>query len=378
MDNYCLVVAGEKSGEEHFLSFMDDLKQNIKGDVKFFGVGGDILKDQGMELVYHLRDFSSMGFSTDVLKKIPYYYKAMDHLVDLCKKRNVQTAILIDFQGFNMKLASKLEALGINVMYYVAPQAWVWKEKRVNILKRVAHTLFCIVPFEKKWFKDRGVSQAVSVSHPVWYKNKSITHDIHRNVKKTNEKIKILLLPGSRNSEVEHLLGVFTQALDLIKNKTDIHVSLTKTNSVDDKFYDYYKDKIDCTYTSEELAQAMIEADYCFAASGTVTLQCGVFKLPSLVAYKVSLLNEFVIRSLMKYKGFASLTNLILDEEVYPELMQESVTPEKIVKTFYDWLKSETKQTYMLERLNFLEKEISKNDVIVGEYIANIINKEER
>ncbi len=378
MTNYCLVVAGEKSGEEHFLSFIKSLKHNVKEDLKFFGVGGDELRRQEMELIYHLKDFSSIGFSLDVIKRIPFYYKAMDRLVELCIERKVKVAILIDFQGFNLKIAERLHKRGIKVMYYVAPQAWIWKEGRVSKLRKFVDALFCIVPFEKKWFQLRGVKQAISVAHPVWEKNKEDVKNISRVSKKESDLIKILLLPGSRNFEVNFLLGEFSKAVSQIKETTQVEVSIVKTNSVNPKYYSYYNEIFDKVYDSNDLNQAMLEADFCFAASGTVTLQCGVFQLPTVVTYKVSLLNEFVIRNLMKYSGYASLTNLILEEEVFPEIMQDQVTADRLKEKFFTWLKDPSKQDYIQKRLKSLEFKLGHADCEVGAFIANYINEDSK
>jgi lipid-A-disaccharide synthase len=167
----CLIIAGERSGEDHALSFFAELKQ-LCPDTSFYGVGGKRLQENGVELIYDLKDFSGIGIS-EVLSKIPFYYKALGNILDEVDKRKTKTAILIDFQGFNLKLAKKLKKRGVNVLYYVAPQAWVWKEYRVKILEKCVHTLFTIIPFEKKWFTERGVTRVKGVEHPLvrTYKN---------------------------------------------------------------------------------------------------------------------------------------------------------------------------------------------------------------
>ena len=157
----CLIIAGEKSGEDHAMTFLPVLKKHSP-NCHFYGVGGQRLENEGVELLYHLKDFSGIGIS-EVLSKIPFYYKALDHILDEVKKRKTKTAILIDFQGFNLKLAKKLKALGVNVLYYVAPQAWVWKPWRSKVLEKNVHTLFTILPFEKKWFQATSVIPGVSL-----------------------------------------------------------------------------------------------------------------------------------------------------------------------------------------------------------------------
>ena len=151
----CLVIAGEKIWRGTLLSFFDSLQSSYP-EMSFWGVGGDDLRDRGMDLLYHLKDFSSMGFS-EVILKVPFYFKALKTIEDEVKKRQCKVAILIDFQDFNLKLSKKLKSLGVKVLYYVAPQAWAWKEWRAKTIQETTDTLFTILPFEKKWFQDRGV-----------------------------------------------------------------------------------------------------------------------------------------------------------------------------------------------------------------------------
>ena len=167
LEESCLIIAGEKSGEEHAMSFLPDVLKNVP-DLKLFGVGGEEMQALGVELLYHLKDFSSWGFS-EVIGKIPFYFKALQHIEEEVVRRGCQTAILIDFQDFNMRLAKRLKRRGVKVLYYVAPQAWAWKAWRATTLSKTVHTLFTILPFEKDWFKERGVNQVCSVPHPLWF-----------------------------------------------------------------------------------------------------------------------------------------------------------------------------------------------------------------
>ena len=148
-----LVVAGEKSGEEHFLSLLKDFQR--PDSINFFGVGGQEMKRAGVECFYDLNSFSSMGFS-EPIKKLPFYIKALNKLVDEATRRKAKYAILIDFQEFNLKLAKKLSMSGVKVLYYVAPQAWAWRPGRCKKLSAYTHRLFTILPFEQEWFESRG------------------------------------------------------------------------------------------------------------------------------------------------------------------------------------------------------------------------------
>ena len=147
MKKSCLIVAGEKSGEEHCLSFYSKIKE-LDPKISFFGVGGDELKNKGMDLLYHLNEFSSWGVS-EVIGKIPFYFNALNSIVNEVEKRDCKYAILVDFQSFNHRLAKRLKKRGVKVFYYVAPQAWAWKAFRAQLLGKSVHTLFTIIPLKK-------------------------------------------------------------------------------------------------------------------------------------------------------------------------------------------------------------------------------------
>ncbi len=334
----CLLIAGEKSGEEHALSFLPEL-QKLCPQYKFWGVGGDDLAKRDMELVYHLKDFSSWGIS-EVIGQIPFYLKALKHIEKLCVERQTKVAILIDFQTFNLKLAKRLKKKGIKVLYYVAPQAWAWKAWRAKTLGACVHTLFTIIPFEKNWFMQRGVTHVRGVDHPLWRHYGALIQS--RNPRKKfadlKNKIKILILPGSRNFEVSSLLPVFMEAAQKLGEKYQVELSLVRSPSVKDEHFATYLDKFSHIYSSGELSQALLESDFCMAASGTVTLACALFELPTVVCYKTSKLNEFIFKLFINYDGYISLANIIHEKRVFPEILQEKVLPENIISEFDSWL----------------------------------------
>ncbi len=205
----CLLLAGERSGEDHALTFFNGLKES-RPNCEFFGVGGERLESKGVELLYNLREFSGIGI-TEVLGKVPFYYKAMSQILKEVDRRGTKVAILVDFQTFNLKLAQKLKKRGVAVLYYVAPQAWAWKAYRAKTLEKNVHTLFTILPFEKQWFMDRGVSKAKGIMHPLMIEHGERLEKVRP--KKSSDfkerRPRVLLLPGSRRSEVGALLPIF-------------------------------------------------------------------------------------------------------------------------------------------------------------------------
>lgn len=368
----CLIIAGEKSGEEHALSFVPSiLKKNP--NIKFFGVGGDELASFGVELVYHLKDFSSWGIG-EVIHKIPFYLKAEKVLLAEVKKRNCKTAVLIDFQDFNLKIAGKLKKMGVNVLYYVAPQAWAWKAYRTKKLQKSVHTLFCILPFEKRWFLERGVTKVKSVIHPLLLNyEKELQAKIIKKFPNKDELWKILLLPGSRDAEVKNLLPVFLEVIRLLKKDFSIKLSIVKTTSVKQSIYDYYLDQFDCVYDSPDLATALKENHLAIAASGTVTLATALFSLPTIVCYKGSLLTEFIYYNFIGYRGPISLTNIVHEEMIFPELIQSAVNSHEIFRRVLPWLTSRAEYEKIVDILTTTKDKLSGESFVVSDYMASVI-----
>ena len=231
----CLVITGEKSGEEHCLGFFGDLRERCP-DVHFWGVGGDQLEGQGLELLYNIRDFCGWGISGIILK-IPYYLKALKRLEQEVIRRECKVAILVDFQDFNLRLAKRLKKRGVKILYYVAPTAWAWRSGRARVLGDIVHTLFTTIPFEKKWFQNRGVENVIGIDHPLWTAHRTELEDYSSVVKEKRNRI--LLLPGSRNFEVESLLPLFISVIDELRRDFDLEVSIVGSRNVDDKLYDF-------------------------------------------------------------------------------------------------------------------------------------------
>ena len=338
MKKSVLIIQGEKSGVEHARSFLPQVLKHKK-EFSFFGVGDNESEQLGVELLYDLKDFSSMGFS-EVILKLPFYLKARKKILSEVKKRNTQYAILIDFQSFNTSLLEPLNKLGVKVFYYVAPQAWAWKERRVSKFKKYVSDLFCLLPFEKNWFEQRGVKRAHYVSHPLMSKSYKALED--------KDDKSVVILPGSRNSEVKYLLPIF---VEFMKKNPGYSYTLIKSENVDQRWYKLFERFFHTIVYSDQLVETLNSSSFAVAASGTVTLECALAHVPTIVCYKVSLLNEYIFRNFVEYKGFASISNIVLDKEVFPELLQEECTSFLIDQSFKKMLLNRDNIIVDLKRL---------------------------
>lgn len=359
----CLIIAGEKSGEEHAQSFFCELRKLLP-EVKFWGVGGDWLKEEGVDLLYHLNEFSSMGFS-EVVSKIPFYFNAKKRILERVKSSGTKTAILIDFQDFNLRMAEALTAMEVRVIYIVAPQAWAWREKRAEKIKNFTKQLYCILPFEKNWFEVRGVKNISIIPHPLQRRFakelKKYLPDLDKKLfNAIGKKIKILLLPGSRSKEIKYHLPIYVKTIKEMKKICEVETILVKSQNLS---WDYMwsfigKDReiINKAYEENQLAEACIESDLAIATSGTITLATALFELPTIVCYRSSLFNQFIFENFIGYNGHISLPNLILNDGNFPELIQDQVTPFEIVRIIKDWSERPHHVPLMREKLRKMKE----------------------
>lgn len=378
MSSSCLIIAGEKSGEDHARSFFADLKSSCP-DTKFYGVGGEYLKQNDVELIYHLKDFSSWGIS-EVVGKIPFYKNALNELTTLARERKTQTAILIDFQDFNLRLAKRLSKQGVNVLYYVAPQAWAWRPWRAATLGKCVHTLFTILPFEKEWFKSRGVKKIIGIVHPLVIEygprleRNKLGIEAKPYYKNLDRPLKIVLLPGSRNFEVGNLLPHYLEAIKILNQKYNIEVSIVKSSSVRKEIFELNQYGYQKVYDDTQLAEALTDADIAIAASGTVTLTCAIFELPTVVCYQASLLTEMFGDIFMIYNGPVSLGNIVHNKMLYPEMIQTEVYAQNIVNKLSRWIEDEAQYNYIKAELSKTIDRIQGDDVNIPKYMADVIN----
>lgn len=367
----CLIIAGELSGEEHSQSFFEEL-QILCPDVEFFGVGGEYLESRGVDLIYHLRDFSSWGLN-EVIGKIALYLKAFKVLESEVKKRNCKKAILIDYQTFNLKLALKLKSLDVDVLYYVAPQAWAWKAWRAPYIAKAAHTLFCLLPFEKKWFMDRGVKKVISIAHPLFKKHQKALDNLKP---KSGEIKRLLLLPGSRKNEIKFLYPKFLSAAKVLKETYGLEVSLVKASSLPDDYFQAGADVVDHFYDASELELALSENDMAFAASGTVTLSCGLFSVPTIVCYGVSLFEEFIFKQFVNYTGDVSLSNIIHQKRLFPEILGDRVNVDELIKRGKYWIEHNDEYIQLIKTLDQTKTLVEGENINIAEYMSSVIKGE--
>ena len=330
------LIAGEPSGDLHGASLIKAIK-SIEPFSSFMGHGGYLMEKEGMKIVEHCNNLSVMGFK-EVVVHLPRIWKIMNNTVALVKKVKPDRIILIDYPGFNLRFAKNISKFGIPISYFILPQAWAWKSKRVEIIKKYFDQSFSIFPFEQKWYRSKGVDTKY-YGHPFI----EIDHQYENRVQffkrhKLNQKEKLLaLLPGSRQQEINNHWGIYIKTVALLKKAyPNLQVIIAKSDNVTFP-------KADKSFKIERNAKkAIIASDIAIVASGTATLECAIEGTPLVVCYKVSALTWLLAKLLVKVEH-SSIVNLIAGKKIVPEFLQSEMQPKTIMNKLIELMDEKSK-----------------------------------
>jgi len=320
-----LLVAGEVSGDDHAAEVVRFLQQKDTS-IKFFGIGGDQLANLGMDIFFHVSQMAFLGIG-EVIKHLPFIRKVNQTLLRWAKKEKPDCVILVDYPGFNLRLAKSMKKLSIPVIYYISPQLWAWNSGRVKKIEKYVDQMIVLFPFEEKFYKENGIN-AKYVGHPL------VDHH-HKFLSKSKQikkgEIKIGLLPGSRKQEVSSLLGRMVETTrNLYKAGLVNEVEIIKVDHLDQGLYSSHLNNDDqfIKIIQKPLKDCLLNYDSVLVASGTATLECGYYGVPMVIVYQVNRLTFFFGRLLVKIKNIG-LVNIVAEKQVAVELIQDDFSVEK-------------------------------------------------
>ena len=323
------IIAGEASGDLHASNLMKALEsKDPDADFRFWG--GDLMRSVGGVEVKHYRDLAFMGFAEVLLN-----LRTILNNIKFCKQDilNYQPEILIlvDYPGFNMRIAEFAKKEGIPVHYYISPQIWAWKENRIHKIKRDVDHMYVILPFEKDFYEKKHNFKVDFVGHPLLdaIAERSST-DVKEFLKEfgLNDKPIIALLPGSRKQEIRKMLSVM---LKMLPRYRDYQFVIAGAPSQHADFYrQFIKDHHNIKVIENRTYDLLSVAYAALVTSGTATLETALFKVPEVVCYKGNELSYQIGKRLVKNIKYISLVNLILDKEAVTELIQSDFNEDRL------------------------------------------------
>src|SRR5258705_6398197 len=331
------IIAGEASGDLHGSNLIKELKK-LDTSSRFRCWAGDKMQQAGSELVKHYRDLAFMGF-WEVIKNIFTILRNLSFCKKDIEKFQPDTLILIDYPGFNLRIAKWAKKNDIRIIYYISPQVWTWKENRVKMMKQCIDKMIVILPFEKDYFKNKWNWEVEYVGHPLVEVIES--EKLKVKSQKLSDKEIVALLPGSRKQEILKKLPVM---LEVSKSFPSYQFIVAKAPGVNDDFYSSllasYKN---VSAVSGKTYELLMQAKAALVTSGTATLETALFGVPEAVCYKRSFLSYEIGRRLVKVK-FISLVNLIMDRLVVKELIQNDMNVKNLQHELHELLTNEQRK----------------------------------
>lgn len=333
-----------------------ELRKLLGADTQFFGVGGERMRAAGCETIVDSAKVAAVGI-TEVVKHVAAIYREFFRMVSVARARKPDVAVLIDFPDFNLRLAGKLHEMGVPVVYFVSPQLWAWKQRRIWRVKKFVDRMLVIFPFEESYYHERKVD-AEYVGHPLadLPLPQIAREEFARQAGIDLNKLWIALLPGSRKKEILLNLPIMLEAASELGTDYEYVVPVASTLS-----RDWMAQQIGSTrvHLVDDARAALLHSRAAVVASGTATVEAALIGTPFLVVYRVGRLSYAIGRRLVKVKNFG-MVNLIAGREVVPELIQSNFTPENVARQIRQLIPDGEPRAEMVKNLENVRKGLSR------------------
>lgn len=335
-----MVVAGEPSGDAHAAALVRELQQ--RADIDFFGATGPLMRDAGVETIVNSDELAIMGI-VEVGRVFRKFLSAFRALKAAANERSPDAVILVDWPEFNLRLASSLHRRGLKVIYYISPQLWAWRARRVNNIKRDVDLLLSILPFEVEWYKARAVEHVEFVGHPLAGEVKARfgREEFCRRNDLDPARPIVSFLPGSRIKELQRILPPMVDAIEELRTlRPEIQsVVVVAPSRTVEEVREITSSNI--KLIERQTREALGASDAATIASGTATLEAALLETPMVVVYKESPINWHTLGRLITVPHYG-LVNLVAGKEIATELMQDDLTSENVVRELLKLLEPET------------------------------------
>ena len=369
------LIAGETSGDTLGAELIKSIRNQHNGkNIELIGTGGQKMKIAGLQQLFDLTEHAVVGF-WEVLKNYFKFRKLFQQLINLAIKKEPDAIVLIDYPGFNLRFARAIrnhqrQGTGAfkkwqpKIIAFVSPQIWAWKENRLKQITSDFDLMLSIFPFEKSWYAKRAPNFKVEfVGHPLVDR---FSIDKNKNNKTTSNPDlftahpEVLLLPGSRQRELEKHLPGMLEAVKIIATELKIKVRIVLPNK---KMLSLAKHIVP-TETGiilqiGNLEESLNHAILTIASSGTVTMECAWFKVPTVVVYKTSLIT-YIIGKLLVKVPYVAMPNILAEEEIFPEFIQNEATPDNIAKASLRILQDSTERQKILTGLEHIASQLGE------------------
>ena len=340
------IISGEASGDLHAANLVSELKKQ-NNSLEFRAWGGDRLRNEGVIIDKDIKELAFMGF-LEVLLNIRTIFKNIRSCKENLLNFKPDLLILVDYPGFNLRIAKWAKSQKIPVYYYISPQIWAWKESRIHQIKQTVSRMYCILPFEKDFYMKHSLNVSY-LGHPLLDEVNKFKMLNYNSLELENKRPILAILPGSRKQEIERKLPLMIAASSQFPEYT---VIVACAPNLDLAYYEKFKTQ-EVLFVKNQTYNLLQNAELAIVTSGTATLEAALFKVPQVVCYKSSFISFWIAKKLIKIK-FISLVNLIANKEIVRELIQKDCTASKIAGELIKIKKGENKAIQMNNDYNDL------------------------
>ena len=346
--------------------------QKLNPDAKFTGIGGKKMISAGLKSLEKIDNLSIMGF-VEVIKHLAFFRKLTNRVLDEISFVQPIQIILIDYPGFNLRLAKKINSrFNISITYYISPQLWAWKEKRIEIIRKCVDQMLVIFPFEENWYKERGI-QTKFVGHPIFDEwSPTSKHDLCILLRLNPDKPILTLFPGSRKQEINRHLPLFLKVVENLRAKNlQIQFILglaDELNLADFSIPDWIQ------IEKDDPQKALECADVALTASGSATLEAAIYGTPMIIIYKMAALSWWISKLLVKTE-YAGMVNILAGKEIMPEYLQNQATVESITNKAFNMISDSDVQEKMKSKLLNVKKTLQGSGAsqMAAKYILSLV-----
>ena len=362
MPKRIMIIAGESSGDFHSASLILALKK-INPEIEISGIGGQRMRAAGADIYFDISELSIIGF-TDVLKNLRKIKKVFNALLEKVDTTSPDAVVLVDYPGFNLKLAQELKKRKIPVIYYISPQIWAWWRGRIKTIRRFVDKMIVVFKFEEALYKDYGIDVSF-VGHPLLDKAQPTLsrQDFLNRLGLSLQKRTIGIAPGSRKMEIERILPILLESAKLIKEKLpQVQFVLLKAPGLVREIFEskIRKYEFPIALCESQTYDFLKCCDFVLVSSGTATLETAIMQKPMIVVYKVSFLNWLIAKPLIRLP-FIGLVNVVAGKEVVPEFIQYKARPRLIAEKTIEILTSQTALTNVKAKLEKVRKNLGSS-----------------
>ncbi len=354
-----VIVAGEASGDAHAARLVTELKK-LDNNISYRGMGGDNLRNAGVDVFIDMAELAVVGI-VEVLLKYNMIKAELNKLKQNIANNPPDLLILVDYQEFNQRLAAYAKSIGIKVLFYIGPQVWAWRPKRVHKMAKIVDHMAVILPFEKELYAEADVAVTFT-GHPL---TDEVIADKTKQQARTQLQIEdrttVGLFPGSRSGEIKRVLPILLETAQiLIKEKPGIQFVLPVASTIKDEDLAPFKETLESlavNTTSQPFYDVIQSCDIILSASGTAILEIGLLEVPMVIVFKIAALSHFILSKMVSVKHLG-LVNIIPGKEIVKEFIQQNAVPADIAEEALRLLNDKQYYENMRHELSLIRQQL--------------------